>query len=108
MRCLQIYSNCWATIGSDFHRNPIIANPDVESDGVPDALGDPTGGVDLNRITARIIRSLDDMEIFTNPRSLPDPGSQVHHANLALFETVLPSTDWESNAGLTHIGWLLN
>lgn len=86
-----------------------LANPDVEADAVANALGVPTGDVELNRVTARIIGYFDDdMGTFTNPRSLPDPGSRVHLANNAFLEAVLPNADWESDAGLAHVGWLLN
>ncbi len=86
-----------------------LANPGVDSDAVANALGVPTGDVEINRVTARIIGYFDDdMGTFTNPRSLPDPGSRVHLANNAFLEAVLPSADWESDAGLAHVGWLLN
>jgi DNA helicase HerA-like ATPase len=86
-----------------------LANPTVDSDAVADALGVPTGDVGIDRVTARTIGYFDDtMSTFTNPRSLPDPGEQIHLANNRFLEAVLPNVDWQSNAGLAHVGWLLN
>lgn len=86
-----------------------LADPAVEPDAIAGALGVPNGDVELERVTARTIGYFDDaMETFTNPRSLPDPGSRVYLANNAFLEAVLPNADWESNSGVAHVGWLLN
>jgi DNA helicase HerA-like ATPase len=86
-----------------------LADPVVDPDAIAGALGVPSGDVEIDRVTARVVGYFDDdMETFANPRSLPDPGSRVSLANDAFLEAVLPSADWESEAGTAHVGWLLN
>jgi DNA helicase HerA-like ATPase len=86
-----------------------LADPGVEPDAVADALGVPSGDIEIDRVSARVVGYFDtEMETFANPRSLPDPGSRVALANDDFLEAVLPSADWESAAGTAHVGWLLN
>jgi len=84
------------------------SDPGVDPEQVADALGVPTGDAELDRVTARVIGYFDDrMETFTNPRSLPNPGSRVSRAADEFLEAVIPAADWESDAGVAHLGWLL-
>lgn len=86
-----------------------LANPEVDPDAVAGALGVPSGDVELNRLTGRVIGYFDEqLETFSNPRSLPDPGTRLRLAADAFLEAVLPNADWESDSGLAHIGWVLN
>lgn len=86
-----------------------LADPGVEPEAIAGALGVPSGDIEIDRVTARIVGYFnEDMETFTNPRSLPDPGSRVSLADDEFLEAVLPNADWESDSGLAHVGWLLN
>ena len=86
-----------------------LADPTVDPDAIAGALGVPSGDMEIDRVTARVVGYFDeDMATFANPRSLPDPGSRVALANEEFLETVLPSADWGSEAGTAHVGWLLN
>lgn len=86
-----------------------LADPGVEPDAIAGALGVPSGDIEIDRVTARIVGYFDeDMKTFTNPRSLPDPGSRVSLADNEFLEAVLPNADWDSDSGLAHVGWLLN
>jgi DNA helicase HerA-like ATPase len=86
-----------------------LADPTVEPDDIAGALGVPTGDIEIDRVTARTIGYFDDeLETFTNPRSLPDPGSRIHLADDTFLEAVLPNAEWDSESGLAHVGWLLN
>jgi DNA helicase HerA-like ATPase len=86
-----------------------LADPTVEPEAVADALGVPSGDVELDRVSARVVGYFDTtMGTFANPRSLPDPGSRVALANDEFLEAVLPSADWESESATGHVGWLLN
>jgi DNA helicase HerA-like ATPase len=96
-----------------------LADPAVEPDAIAGALGVPSGDVEIDRVTARVVGYFDeDMETFANPRSLPDPGSRIALANDAFLEAVLPSADWtteddgtthwDEDGGTAHVGWLLN
>ncbi|MEF8979248.1 MAG: ATP-binding protein [Haloarculaceae archaeon] len=86
-----------------------LADPAVEPDEIAGALGVPSGDIEIDRVTARTVGYFDeDLETFTNPRSLPDPGSRVYLADDAFLEAVLPNADWQSDSGLAHVGWLLN
>lgn len=86
-----------------------LANPDVDPDDVAGALGVPSGDVELNRLTARVIGYFDEqLETFSNPRSLPEPGTRLRLAADEFLEAVLPNADWESESGLAHVGWVLN
>lgn len=86
-----------------------LANPDVDPDAVAGALGVPSGDVELNRLTARVIGYFDEqLETFSNPRSLPDPGTSLCLATDEFLKAVLPNADWENDSGLAHLGWLLN
>lgn len=86
-----------------------LADPTVSPREIAGALGVPNENIEINRVTARIIGYFDeDLETFTNPRSLPDPGARVSLAADEFLEAVLPNADWESGSGLGHVGWLLN
>jgi DNA helicase HerA-like ATPase len=86
-----------------------LADPTVEPDNIAGALGVPSGDIEIDRVTARTVGYFDEeLETFTNPRSLPDPGSRVHLADDEFLEAVLPNADWQSDSGLAHVGWLLN
>ncbi|WP_433628379.1 ATP-binding protein [Halomicrococcus sp. NG-SE-24] len=86
-----------------------LADPSVDPDEIAGTLGVPSEDIEIDRITARNIGYFDeDMETFTNPRSLPDPGSRVYLANDEFLEAVLPNADWQNGSGNAHIGWLLN
>ncbi|GAB7012954.1 ATP-binding protein [Halolamina salina] len=86
-----------------------LADPAVEPEAIAGALGIPSGDIEIDRVTARIIGYFDaDLETFANPRSLPAPGSRVYLAADEFLEAVLPNVDWESNSGIAHAGWLLN
>lgn len=86
-----------------------LADPAVEPEEIAGALGVPSGDVEIDRVTARTVGYFnEEMETFTNPRSLPDPGSRVYLANNEFLEAVVPNADWQSDSGLAHIGWLLN
>ncbi|GAA0449403.1 ATP-binding protein [Halococcus dombrowskii] len=86
-----------------------LADPGVEPEAVADALGVPSGDVEIDRVSARVVGYFDtEMETFANPRSLPDPGSRVALASDEFLEAVLPSADWESESATAHVGWLLN
>ena len=86
-----------------------LADPGVDPSAVAGALGVPSTDSGIDRVTARTVGYFDaTMETFTNPRSLPDPGSQVALANDAFLEAVLPNADWDGDGGLAHVGWLLN
>ncbi|WP_435077173.1 ATP-binding protein [Halococcus sp. AFM35] len=86
-----------------------LADPTVDPEAIAGALGVPSGDVEIDRVTARVVGYFDkDMATFANPRSLPDPGSRVALANDEFLEAVLPSADWEREAGTAHVGWLLN
>jgi DNA helicase HerA-like ATPase len=86
-----------------------LADPTVEPESVASALGVPSGDVEIDRVTARVVGYFDaSMETFANPRSLPDPGSRVSLADDDFLEAVLPSADWGSESGTAHVGWLLN
>lgn len=85
-----------------------LADPSVDPDEMADTLGVPTGDVETDRVTARTIGYFDDeMGTFTNPRSLPEPGSRVYLAKDEFLEAVLPNAD-QRESGLAHVGWLLN
>jgi DNA helicase HerA-like ATPase len=86
-----------------------LADPAVESEEIAGALGVPSDDIEIDRVTARTVGYFDeDLETFTNPRSLPDPGSRIHLADDEFLEEVLPNADWQSESGLAHVGWLLN
>ena len=86
-----------------------LADPGVDPAAVAGALGVPNTDSGIDRVTARTVGYFDAaMGTFTNPRSLPDPGSQVALASDAFLEAVLPNADWEGDSGLAHVGWLLN
>ena len=86
-----------------------MANPTVGPQSVALALGVPTGGIDLYRLTATVVGYYDDqMGAFVNPRALPGPGTQLRLAPDELLERVIPNGDIESEAGMATIGWLLN
>lgn len=84
------------------------ASPEVDPERVADALGVPTDEAELDRVTARVIGYFDrDMGTFRNPRTLPDAGTSVSRASDAFLEAVVPAADWEGDAGVAHLGWLL-
>lgn len=86
-----------------------LADPAVEPDEIAGALGVPSGDVEIDRVAARTVGYFDEnLNTFTNPRSLPDPGSRVHLADDEFLEAVLPSADWQSDSGFAHVGGLLN
>ena len=86
-----------------------LADPTVDSEEIAGVLGVPSGDIEIDRVTARIVGYFDEeLETFTNPRSLPNPGSRVHLADDEFLEAVLPNVDWQSDSGLAHVGWLLN
>lgn len=86
-----------------------LADPGVDPTEIASALGVPSGDIEIDRVTARTVGYFnEELETFTNPRSLPDPGSRVHLADDEFLEAVLPNADWQSDSGLAHVGWLLN
>ena len=86
-----------------------LANPSVKPDEIAGALGVPNGDIEIDRVTAQIVGYFDqDLETFTNPRSLPNPGSKIYLANDDFLEAVLPNADWQGTSGFAHVGWLLN
>jgi DNA helicase HerA-like ATPase len=85
------------------------ADPDVPPDAVADALGVPTEGIDLDRLTARVVGYFDPaLSTFVNPRSLPDPGTSVRTAADAFLEATLPNADWSDGGATAHVGWVLD
>lgn len=86
-----------------------LSDPGVDPAAVSGALGVPNTDTGIDRVTARIVGYFDDaMDTFTNPRSLPDPGSPVALASDAFLEAVLPNVDRETESGTAHLGWVLN
>ena len=84
-----------------------MANPDVSPESVARKLGISTEGVDLYNITATIIGYYDSqLNDFTNPRIVPEPGTEVSLASDTDLEKYL--TEAEPDSGSAFIGDLLH
>lgn len=85
-----------------------MSDPGVSPEAVAGKLGIATEGVDLYRLTANVIgyynEKLDD---FTNPRIVPNPGTEVELASDDDLEEYLTEADPEET-GSAYIGDLLH
>lgn len=84
-----------------------MADPGVSPDAVARKLGISTDGVDLYNITATVIGYYDEqLNDFTNPRIVPEPGTEINLASDADLEDYL--TEAEPNEGSAFIGDLIH
>ncbi|MFB1063324.1 ATP-binding protein [Natrinema sp. H-ect4] len=85
-----------------------MADPGVSPESVARRLGISTEGVDLYKITATVIGYFDDqLGDFTNPRIVPQPGTNIKLATDADLEEYLTDVDPKIE-GSAHIGELLH
>ncbi|MFB6254704.1 MAG: ATP-binding protein [Halobacteriaceae archaeon] len=85
-----------------------MSDPSVSPDTVANKLGIATSGVDLYRITATIIGYYNDnIDDFTNPRIVPQPGTEVTLATNADLERYLTEAR-PDESGTAFIGDLLH
>lgn len=85
-----------------------MADPSVSPESVASKLGVATEGVDLYRITAQVIGYYDErLNDFTNPRIVPQPGTEIDLAADADLEEHLTEAD-EKKDGSAFIGDLLH
>jgi len=84
-----------------------MSDPGVSPESVASKLGIATEGVDLYRLTAHVIGYYDDeMNDFTNPRIVPEPGTEVELAADDDLEEHL--TEADKDDGVAFIGDLLH
>lgn len=84
-----------------------MADPGVSPDAVARKLGISTDGVDLYNITATVIGYYDDqLNDFTNPRIVPEPGTEISLASDSDLEDYL--TEAEPEEGSAFIGDLIH
>ncbi|NMJ77275.1 DUF87 domain-containing protein [Nanohaloarchaea archaeon] len=84
-----------------------MSDPEVSPDAVARKLGVSTDGVDLYNITATIIGYYDEqLSDFTNPRIVPEPGTEISLAPDSDLEEHL--TEAERGEGSAHIGSLIH
>jgi DNA helicase HerA-like ATPase len=84
-----------------------MADPGVSPDAVARKLGISTDGVDLYNITATVIGYYDEqLNDFTNPRIVPEPGTEIRLASDSDLEEYL--TEAEPGDGSAFIGDLIH
>jgi DNA helicase HerA-like ATPase len=84
-----------------------MADPGVSPDAVARKLGISTEGVDLYNITATVIGYYDEkLNDFTNPRIVPEPGTEIRLASDSDLEDYL--TEAEPDEGSAFIGDLIH
>jgi DNA helicase HerA-like ATPase len=84
-----------------------MADPGVSPDAVARKLGISTDGVDLYNITATVIGYYDErLDDFTNPRIVPEPGTDVRLASDSDLEEYL--TEAVPGEGSAFIGDLIH
>ena len=84
-----------------------MADPGVSPDAVARKLGISTDGVDLYNITATVIGYYDEqLNDFTNPRIVPEPGTEISLASDSDLEDYL--TEAEPEEGSAFIGDLIH
>ncbi|NLV13222.1 ATP-binding protein [Haloarcula argentinensis] len=84
-----------------------MSDPGVSPDSVARKLGISTDGVDLYNITATVIGYYDEqLSDFTNPRIVPEPGTEISLASDSDLEEYL--TEAEPNEGSAFIGDLIH
>lgn len=85
-----------------------MSDPNVSPESVAGKLGIATEGVDLYRITATVIGYYNEqLNDFTNPRIVPQPGSEIHLASNEDLEEYLTEATPEEG-GTAFIGDLLH
>lgn len=85
-----------------------MADPNVAPEAVAGKLGIATDGVDLYKLAATIIGYYDTrLDDFTNPRIVPEPGTEVELAADAELERYLTTAEPHSD-GAAFIGDLLH
>jgi DNA helicase HerA-like ATPase len=84
-----------------------MADPGVSPNAVARKLGISTDGVDLYNITATVIGYYDEqLNDFTNPRIVPEPGTEISLASDSDLEDYL--TEAEPEEGSAFIGDLIH
>lgn len=84
-----------------------MADPGVSPEAVARKLGISTDGVDLYNITATVIGYYDNqLDDFTNPRIVPEPGTEISLASDSDLEQYL--TEAEPEEGSAFIGDLIH
>jgi len=84
-----------------------MADPGVSPDAVARKLGISTEGVDLYNITATVIGYYDEqLDDFTNPRIVPEPGTEISLASDSDLEEYL--TEAEPGEGSAFVGDLIH
>ncbi len=84
-----------------------MADPGVSPNAIARKLGISTDGVDLYNITATVIGYYDEqLNDFTNPRIVPEPGTEISLASDSDLEDYL--TEAEPEEGSAFIGDLIH
>jgi DNA helicase HerA-like ATPase len=85
-----------------------MSDPNVSPQAVAGKLGIATEGVDLYRITATVIGYYDDqLNDFTNPRIVPQPGTEINLASNEDLEKYLTEAGSDED-GSAFVGDLLH